>query len=722
MKKDCLYIVMPAYNEEGNIEKVVKEWYPILKFGNEKSRLVIADAGSVDKTHDILLKLKKKYPKLEIISDCLKQHGPKLIYMYKYAIKNGADWIFQTDSDGQTNPKEFEEFWKQRNKYDCLLGNRTKRGDGKARAFVEKVVCLLLRIIFGVKVKDANAPFRLMKSKVVNKYIDNFKEDYNLPNIMLTTYFSYNKEKLVFKEISFKPRQAGVNSINLKKIFKIGWNALFDFYNFRKDMIKNKKHKLLIPIVLFVMSFVFLMNSPLNPFSILESGKDSSVFRTVSMMMHNGYMPYVDTFDHKGPIIYILNYAGDIISKNKGIWIIELISLFVSVVYLYKIARLKLDKKTSLFTVLLSLTCLSYYFEGGNLVEEYALPFIASSLFIFLDYFINNRVNNKRLVLLGFGFGATLLLRPNMAITWPLFCLVILFDLLKNKNYKTLLNYILYFFIGVLIITLPIIVWLFVNHAFDDFVFAYLKFNSSYSSSGKTLNRLAMIWKTIFNYINYPIIIISLLVLLLKKDKINKIYIWYYLLSLILLSMSGRSYLHYMIVIIPTLVYPFALLFDYIKTKDNVTKSVLIIFLIATVVYPVWNPVISELPNNVINRHEVKYDKENIEIRNIIISNTNENNKITVYGNKDIYYLLSNRLPCSKYSYQFPISEIDSNILNLYFNDLEKEQPKVVVVEYNHLDSNIQEYLSRNNYKLEYYNESDNYKSDYIYLKKENKV
>ena len=70
-----------------------------------------------------------------------------------------------------------------------------------------------------------------MKSKVVNKYIDNFKEDYNLPNIMLTTYFSYNKEKLVFKEISFKPRQAGVNSINLKKIFKIGWNALFDFYN-----------------------------------------------------------------------------------------------------------------------------------------------------------------------------------------------------------------------------------------------------------------------------------------------------------------------------------------------------------------------------------------------------------------------------------------------------------------------------------------------------------
>jgi glycosyltransferase involved in cell wall biosynthesis len=244
-KSEKLYVVIPAYNEEENIESVVKQWYPILKFGSKESKLVIADTGSVDKTHKILVNLKNEYPQLEIVSKSLKQHGPKVIYLYKYAIKNNADWIFQTDSDGQTNPDEFEEFWNLRNKYDVILGNRTVRGDGKSRAFVEKVVCFLLKLYFGVKVRDANAPFRLMKASIVNKYINNFKEDYNLPNIMMTTYFSYYKENLVFREITFKPRQGGVNSMNIPKIVKIGWKALSDFRVFKGEMANNEFKKTL---------------------------------------------------------------------------------------------------------------------------------------------------------------------------------------------------------------------------------------------------------------------------------------------------------------------------------------------------------------------------------------------------------------------------------------------------------------------------------------------
>ena len=125
-----------------------------------------------------------------------------------------------------------------RNKYDLILGKRTVRGDGKSRAFVEKVVCFLLKICFGVKVPDANAPFRLMKTDVVKKYLYKLPEDYNIPNIVLTAYFAYNKEKMFFKEISFKPRQGGINSINIPKIVKIGWNAIRDFKMFRKDMVR----------------------------------------------------------------------------------------------------------------------------------------------------------------------------------------------------------------------------------------------------------------------------------------------------------------------------------------------------------------------------------------------------------------------------------------------------------------------------------------------------
>lgn len=182
---DILYVVMPAYNEESNIENVVLSWYKVLEGKSEKSRLVVADSGSTDKTSEKLLELQKTYPHLQILSDTIKFHGPKVIALYDYAIKNGADYIFQTDSDGQTNPDEFVAFWELRNQYDGIFGNRTVRGDGKNRAFVEKVVCFLLKMYFGVKVPDANAPFRLMKAEVVKKYLYRMSVDYNLPNIML---------------------------------------------------------------------------------------------------------------------------------------------------------------------------------------------------------------------------------------------------------------------------------------------------------------------------------------------------------------------------------------------------------------------------------------------------------------------------------------------------------------------------------------------------------
>ena len=91
---DSLFIVMPAYNEETNIEAVISQWYPILSGKNIKSRLVVADSGSTDHTHEILINLQDKLKQLEILSDTERQHGPKIIALYDYAIKQGADYIF----------------------------------------------------------------------------------------------------------------------------------------------------------------------------------------------------------------------------------------------------------------------------------------------------------------------------------------------------------------------------------------------------------------------------------------------------------------------------------------------------------------------------------------------------------------------------------------------------------------------------------------------------
>ena len=118
----ALYVVLPAYNEEENIETVVKSWYAVLEGKDAGSRIVIADSGSSDRTHEILEGLRKDFPRLIVLSNTGRYHGDKVIALYDYAIKNGAEWIFQTDSDGQTNPEEFSSFWDMRENYDGIFG------------------------------------------------------------------------------------------------------------------------------------------------------------------------------------------------------------------------------------------------------------------------------------------------------------------------------------------------------------------------------------------------------------------------------------------------------------------------------------------------------------------------------------------------------------------------------------------------------------------------
>ena len=237
-KTNMLYIVIPAYNEEENIEQCVNDWYPVVESydGGGVSRLVIVNDGSKDRTYEKLIKLAETRPLLMPLNKVNGGHGSAVLYGYQYAVDQGADWIFQTDSDCQTDPAEFQAFWDAREEQEAVIGYRPDRGDGKDRKFVEGVVCFLLKMIFGVKVKDANAPFRLMRRELVTKYIQKLPKDFDLPNIMLTTYFVYYGHRVLFLPISFKPRRKGKNSINPKKIIKIGWKAVGDFRRLQKDM------------------------------------------------------------------------------------------------------------------------------------------------------------------------------------------------------------------------------------------------------------------------------------------------------------------------------------------------------------------------------------------------------------------------------------------------------------------------------------------------------
>lgn len=240
MKNDSLYIVMPAYNEEENIEEVVKEWHEVVEKIGGDSRLVVVDDGSKDNTYKKLCELKEKYKFLEPITKKNEGHGATVLYAYQYALNKKADYIFQTDSDGQTLPSEFWGFWDDREKYAAIIGHRNHRQDGFSRIIVTKTLKLVLKCIFGLNITDANTPYRLMKREILEKYIKEIPEKFNLSNVMLTVLLVYNKENIEFRPITFRPRQGGVNSINFKKIIGIGKQAVKDFRQIKKTMKKQK--------------------------------------------------------------------------------------------------------------------------------------------------------------------------------------------------------------------------------------------------------------------------------------------------------------------------------------------------------------------------------------------------------------------------------------------------------------------------------------------------
>ncbi|MCR5520409.1 MAG: glycosyltransferase family 2 protein [Lachnospiraceae bacterium] len=231
-----LYAVIPAYNEQDNIRKVIREWYDVIAATGEESRLVVIDDGSRDDTFRIMQEEAADKPALIALHKENSGHGSTLLYGYRYALENGASFIFQTDSDGQTLPSEFELFYKRRYEYEFIIGYRKNRQDGFFRIFTTNVLRCVVRAVFSIDLKDINTPYRLMTGPLVEDCLRYIPEDFNLSNVILTVAAARRGYTGLYIPVTFRNRQGGKNSINVKKIVKIGIKALKDFIDINRAL------------------------------------------------------------------------------------------------------------------------------------------------------------------------------------------------------------------------------------------------------------------------------------------------------------------------------------------------------------------------------------------------------------------------------------------------------------------------------------------------------
>ena len=181
-----LLVVMPVFNEQVAVSKVVREWFPTLEAATPNFSLLALNDGSTDGTLAALHALRAELgPRLEILDRPNRGHGQSCLQGYRIALERGAPFVFQIDSDGQCDPQFFDAFWQRREHCDVLYGHRVRRDDGRARAVVSAVERAFLLLFFGVNCVDANVPYRLMRTRVLAPALARIPSTFRLGNIAL---------------------------------------------------------------------------------------------------------------------------------------------------------------------------------------------------------------------------------------------------------------------------------------------------------------------------------------------------------------------------------------------------------------------------------------------------------------------------------------------------------------------------------------------------------
>lgn len=153
--------------------------------------------------------------------------------------------------------------------------------------------------------------------------------------------------------------------------------------------------------------------------------------------------------------------------------------------------------------------------------------------------------------------------------------------------------------------------------------------------------------------------------------------------------------------------------------NKNVSQSLLLIvcvYVLNANILPNWMDMV-KAGINLYYRSQNHISDEVKTIVNIIDNNTDADDVISVYGNWNIIYVLSNRKHATRYSYQFPIGKVMPGIMAEYIIQMQQELPQIVVIDTNYQDDNIMDFLHSYQYDLVYPEKVDDIKRGLVYMK-----
>lgn len=289
---------------------------------------------------------------------------------------------------------------------------------------------------------------------------------------------------------------------------------------------------------------------------------DSGIFQEMGVCLVQGGTPYVDLFDHKGPILWFIQALGIWLSPRWGLVLLQSISLFMTILLWYKTIAIFIRKVfVKYLFVGLCLFFLLCFYSRGNLCEEWSLPFISWPIYLYLK-------RNKEGILfeiwdcffVGCCVGALSLIRMNNIA--PIVGLVLWFYvlLIKDGAWQRFFISVLLMSVGVIIVFIPCGVFYYVKgawHGVEEMFYGTFGYNFQYIAEREQWSLLQLV-----QYYIPPIGFIIITALCVRRQNVNLTIPLLISYLVTITTIGNRLFYHYLMVFIPLFVVSMCLIYS----------------------------------------------------------------------------------------------------------------------------------------------------------------
>lgn len=424
-----------------------------------------------------------------------------------------------------------------------------------------------------------------------------------------------------------------------------------------RNIMREKKRWIIFAIVSVLIVLIF--SETTSPLFGEPYAGDSAMFQTIGKYWAQGVLPYTGLWDSKGPVIFAINAFGYVLTGSKtGIFIIQVICLFISQIYIYKILKTGFSQnKSIILTLFVSGIMLLDY--DGNCTEEFLLPLLCASFYCMLqevDKYTDKQFEHSpsKAFLYGITFSFCLLTRLTNALGLCAGIFIISVGLIAGKKWKNLLYNIGSFLAGMSVLLLPFVIYFYSKGILYDVVYGTLLYNIDYAANSNLLVTATSFGLAIEIIIGYSgsifMVFIGVIQVFSKKRRFAGLLETFVGLITAVWLFNSNGYLHYGLIALPY----YAIVFVefkrlYFEFRNMAIRSVITCFFgmficLSTISIPLALEDIAIVFYNKIYVKELEaYYRTEAEVISVIPED--ERNSFVAYNANDGIYLQQNLRP-----------------------------------------------------------------------------